>query len=212
MSYFNCRLLLGAPYEAAVHALDRVASGDAITLTSIKERCRNWLASEAFREWHSDFLGSYWHEKWSELIDNLSDNASPEAAKKISEVFIASACMPEFQGSYSCNRVVSPNLVPLSDYDGALYGVLADTSRWFDQLFLERLMRPEKYGVGAAMIILNHVDLSRLQVVIAEVADDKCKRVLVPEACFCARAQLAFLVMRCLSLEDGLLAVEDTGD
>jgi hypothetical protein len=157
-------------------------------------------------------LGSYWHEKWSELIDNLSDNASPEAAKKISEVFIASACMPEFQGSYSCNRVVSPNLVPLSDYDGALYGVLADSIRRFDQLFLERLMRPEKYGVGAAMIILNHVDLSRLQVVIAEVADDKCKRVLVPEACFCARAQLAFLVMRCLSLEDGLLAVEDTGD
>jgi hypothetical protein len=217
MSYFNCRLLMGGAYETAVRELERVAAGDAAALAFIRERCRSWLESEAFWKWHSGDLGRYRQTRWRKLVDRLPDHASPDAAQSIADVFIAAACMPEFQAKYGCGQAstvahadVSPNLVPLGDYDGGLLGILVTASGSFANIFFAGFARPQKYGVGAAMVIFDHAELPLLRVFIAQATDDQCRTALVPEACLDARARLETLVARCLSLENGLLAVEDT--
>lgn len=219
MSYFSCRLLVASTYRAAVGNLERAANGDTRALEYIREHCRNWLRSGAFLRWHSGPLGGIIQEKWLKLVDQLPDAASPEAAESISKVFIASTCMPEFQASYMCNsqpgRIdhsdISPNIVSLADFDGGLFGVLVAANRSFEEFFFERFSRPEKYGVGEAMIIFDHGDLLQLRAVVEHASDEKFRAVLVPEACLEARSRLISLIARCLSSEDMLLAVEDTG-
>jgi hypothetical protein len=225
MSYFNCRLLLRSRYEAAVRDLERAAMGDVAALASIRARCRDWLQSEAFQKWHAGDTGRYTRTEWLKRVEGPSDDASPQAAQAIAEVFIAATCMPEFQAGYWCSQTevippseVSPNLVPLSDYDGGLFGVLASVNGAdFDDFFFgrhfERWAHPEKYGVGSAMFIFDHADLARFRELIAQATDAKCRISYLffvePKACIDSRERLAALVERCLSHEDGLLAVED---
>jgi len=67
-----------------------------------------------------------------------------------------------------------------------------------------------KYPVGHAMIILDHADVRLLETAISKVTDEMCRNARAPEWCLHARARLASLVGRCLSLDDAMLAVSET--
>jgi hypothetical protein len=207
----DCRLLLGRSYGAAVRELERVAAGDDAALRSIQARCRELLERGTFARWHSSSIGPYVQRRWGEIVNGAS-RASAEAAQGVSEVFIALACMPEFQMAYEYGTEPSPNLVVLAESDGGLYDLLCDVDRWFNDLFIERFPRsPAKYAVGNAMIILDRADLGRLEKAIGKVTDEMCAKALAPDACRITRARLTSLVDRCLSLEDGMLAVSGSG-
>jgi hypothetical protein len=209
---FECRLLLGGGYEAAVRDLERVACGEHAALRSIHERLREELERGTFTRWHSPSIGLYLQEEWRRTVDDLPSRASPEAAERISELFIALVCMPDYQMAYEYGTDASPNLVVLAESDGGLYGALADADRWFNHLFFERFPRSRvKYAVGRAMIVLDRADLERLQEAIGKVTDEACRNARAPDGCRDARTRLASLVERCLAVDDGLLAVSESG-
>lgn len=112
--------------------------------------------------------------------------------------------MPEFQMAYEYGLEKSPNLVTLAEYDGGLYGLLCTADPWFDDLFLSRFPRSSlKYKVGRSMILLDRADLLRLERTLSTVA--------FPKACQAAKSRLMALVDRCLSADNGVLAVSESG-
>lgn len=110
---FDCRLLVSREYETAVRDLERVAGGDDSALRSIQTRCREELVRGTFARWHASAIGLYLQKRWPEIVNGLPSRAGVEAAESIAEVFIALACMPEFQAAYEYGTKVSPNLVVL---------------------------------------------------------------------------------------------------
>lgn len=209
---FDCRLLVSREYETAVRDLERVAGGDDSALRSIQTRCREELVRGTFARWHASAIGLYLQKRWPEIVNGLPSRAGVEAAESIAEVFIALACMPEFQAAYEYGTKVSPNLVVLAESDGGLYGVLCNADRWFSELLIERFSRSTvKYPVGRAMIILDRLDLRHLEVAIGKVTDEMCRKALAPDVCRSTCARLALLVGRCLREDDGVLAVSESG-
>ncbi len=212
MTQFHCYLLLGEKYQAAVCELDRVAAGDDVALHSALTCCREYLGGESFLRWHSaPIRGPYLLKDWTDLLDNLPSRASAEVAKRIAEIFLPASCMPEYQIAHSYGQEQSPNLVCLADGDGGFYEVLAKLDPWFNNLIFERFAETAKYAVGNAMIVLDRSDLARLEQSIAKVSDELCETAWAPQWCRVARDRLASLVGRCLAVEDGLLAVCETG-
>jgi len=207
---FECRLLLKSEYQSAVRGLERVEAGDAHALKAIQDRCRGLAERDSFKKWHTAM--GYLYRQWVKKINSFPTHASKEVAREISEMFIALAAMPDYQMSYYDSDELSPNLVVIGEDDGGLYAVLADADSWFDRLFFERYPQSSaRFGVGRAMIVLDREDTARFNKVVKSISREQCDQARSPEACWKTRGRLLRLLEKCLELEDGQIAVSESG-
>ena len=122
---------------------------------------------DLFRTWSSlveKILSSF------SLMDPASINTSE--SKQLTEIIIATLCMPEFQFYYTpFFKSISKNCYILGQWDNGLLLWLRQRNAWFDSLFgLDFPFEYAKYPYGDSMAILNHKQLSDLAAALRDTA------------------------------------------
>jgi hypothetical protein len=206
---FDCRLLIGSEYEAAIHELERIEAGGPDVVDAVRDRCLRLLEAGPFQKWHPA-MDQYLFRAWQKELRSL--RKSEGVSYRIAEKLIALAAMPDFQMSYQYGDQKSPNLVVLGDNDGGLYGVLCNEDAWFDSLFITRFSQSAaQFGVGRSMVVLPQDDVRRFYRTVANLGEDRCSGARAPEACWQTRERLLLLLTNCLRHTDLKLAISEAG-
>ena len=201
---FELRLLDRPSYDRVVAVL---ANSTEDLLGELVAECMDNLNNSEFRLYNSVELAGYWQKKCGEVRCSTSRIAPDD---EFVDIAIALLAMPQYQDTQYGVSLLSENLVYLGEDDGGLYGVLLNSSVWFEENFHWGVERKRvDYGVGEAMYIFADDDLVELlnaARMVDELSDLELSRARHPIVCRESAGRLTRLLGVALASSDSAVA------
>jgi hypothetical protein len=209
---FTLRLFDAPTYAELVPILEGLAEGraDAERLAAVIKQATARVDSESFRKLNEE-LSSV--ASWPQVLRRYlgiveagkASELEPEAGRELSEMLVASLCMPDFQAYYTLfSATISEATFILGQWDEGLLCFLRENTGWFDTLFAADAplnVAPFPYGQSMAVLTRRQVEECR------RALDLAAPRVAPQEGLARQHARLAGLVARAAASTERTLAL-----